>query len=71
MTTSWSPQFLSDRSRQSLEQKTAASNVIDDSFTKEEVEADGYLWRENKIKVDIPEGVEVVESKNLGQFEHF
>jgi hypothetical protein len=29
--------------------------LIDDSFTKEEVEKDGYMWREENIKVDIPE----------------
>ena len=29
--------------------------LIDDSFTKEEVEKEGYLWRDEPIKVDIPE----------------
>ena len=46
-----------------------AAYLLDDSFTREEVEADGYLWRDGEIKVDIPEGVEVVESSDLGQFE--
>ena len=31
-----------------------AAYLIDDSFTKEEVEAEGYLWRDEPIKVDIP-----------------
>ncbi|NUJ98244.1 hypothetical protein HGA92_05750 [Candidatus Gracilibacteria bacterium] len=35
---------------------------IDDSFTKEEVEKEGFMWREEKVKVDIPEGAEVVYS---------
>jgi hypothetical protein len=34
--------------------------LIDDSFTKEEVEKEGYMWRDNEIKVDISEGAEVV-----------
>jgi hypothetical protein len=34
--------------------------LIDDSFTKEEVEKDGFMWRDEKIKVDIPEGAEIV-----------
>jgi hypothetical protein len=29
--------------------------LIDDSFTKEEVEKQGYLWRNEEIKVDIAE----------------
>ncbi len=38
--------------------------LIDDSFTKEEVEKDGFLWRDEKIKVDVPEWAEVVYTKN-------
>jgi len=34
--------------------------LIDDSFTKEEVEKEGFMWRDEKIKVDIPEGAEIV-----------
>ncbi len=37
-----------------------AAYLIDDTFTKEEVEAEGYLRRDEKIKVDIPEGAEIV-----------
>jgi hypothetical protein len=38
--------------------------LIDDSFTKEEVEKEGFMWRKEKVKVDIPEGAEVVYTKN-------
>lgn len=34
--------------------------LIDQSFTKDEVEKQWYLWREEEIKVDIPDGAEVV-----------
>ena len=43
--------------------------LIDDSFTKKEVEAEGYLWREEEVKVDIPEGLEVVKTSELGEYE--
>jgi len=46
-----------------------AAYLIDDSFTKEEVEELWYLWRDEKIKVDIPEGMDVVSSNDLNQFE--
>jgi hypothetical protein len=39
--------------------------LIDDTFTKEEVEKQGYLWRNEEIKVDIAEWVEVVNVKDL------
>ena len=34
--------------------------LLDDSFTKEEVEKDWYMWRDEEIKIDIPENAEVV-----------
>jgi|GEM_PF-1577718 len=43
--------------------------LIDPSFTKEEVEAKGYLRRDEPINVDVPEWMEVVESKDLGKYE--
>ena len=46
-----------------------AAYLIDDSFTKEEVEAEGYLWRDEEVKVDIPEGVEIVKVSELGEYE--
>jgi len=38
-------------------------------FTKEEVVAKWYLWRDEPIKVDIPEWMEVVSSSDLSQYE--
>lgn len=46
-----------------------AAYLIDDSFTKEEVEAKGYLWRDEPITVDIPEGVQTVKVSELGKHE--
>lgn len=46
-----------------------AAYLIDDTFTKQEVEAQWYLWRDEAIKVDIPEGMEVVKSSELDQYE--
>ena len=34
--------------------------LIDDTFTKEEVTKEGYLWREEKIAVDIPKNLEII-----------
>jgi hypothetical protein len=45
--------------------------LIDDSFTKEEFEAAGYLWRDAPIKVDIPEWLEIVKSTELDKFQEF
>ncbi len=39
----------------------SAAYLIDDSFTKQEVEKQWYMWREDEIKVDIPEWVEVIK----------
>lgn len=36
------------------------SCLIDDSFTKSEVEKEGFMWRDEKIKVDIPEWSKIV-----------
>jgi len=45
--------------------------LIDDTFTKEEVEADGYLWRDESIRVDIPDGMRMVKNTELDQFQGF
>ncbi|MFA5916888.1 MAG: hypothetical protein WC850_01485 [Candidatus Gracilibacteria bacterium] len=45
--------------------------LIDDSFTKEEVEKDGYMWREENIKVDIPEGVDVIKVEKLDKYQGY
>jgi len=46
-----------------------AAYLIDPSFTKEEVTAAWYLWRDEPIKVDIPEGAQTVTVDKLGNFE--
>lgn len=46
-----------------------AAYLLDDSFTKEEVEAAWYLWRDEAIQVDIPKWVEVVKVSELGEYE--
>ena len=46
-----------------------AAYLIDDSFTKEEVAAEWYLWRDKEVRVDIPEGVDVVKVSELGGYE--
>jgi len=38
-------------------------------FKKEELIAEWYLWRDEEIKVDIPEWMELVESKDLNSYE--
>jgi len=43
--------------------------LIDDSFTKEEVEAEWFLRRDEKIKVDIPEWSEIVKSSELDKYQ--
>jgi len=48
-----------------------AAYLIDSSFTKEEVTAKWYLWRDDPIKVDIPEGAEIVKVSELDQYEWF
>jgi hypothetical protein len=42
-----------------------AAYLIDDSFTKEEVEAEWYLRRDEEIKVDIPAWAEIVYSHKV------
>jgi hypothetical protein len=48
-----------------------AAYLIDPSFTKEEVTAKWYLRRDEPIKVDIPEGMEVVKTNELGGYEWY
>ncbi len=45
--------------------------IIDETFTQEEVEKEWYLWRDEPIKVDIPEWTEVVKSSELDHFQGF
>jgi hypothetical protein len=46
-----------------------AAYLIDNSFTKEEVTTKWYLWRDEPIKVDIPEGAKVVKVSELENYE--
>jgi hypothetical protein len=46
-----------------------AACLIDPSFTKEEVTALWYLWRDEPIKVDIPDWMETVKTSELWQYE--
>lgn len=46
-----------------------AAYLINDSFTKEEVEAQWYMRRDNNIHVDIPDWVEVVSIDELDTYE--
>ncbi len=41
------------------------------NFSKQEVEKEGYMWRDEEIKVDIPEWLEIIESKDLQNFQWF
>ncbi len=43
-----------------------AAYLIDDSFTKQEIEKDWYMWRDEEVKVDIPEGADIVYSCKFG-----
>ena len=45
--------------------------LIDDSFTKEELAADGYLWRDEAIRADIPDGMKIVKNTELDQYQGF
>ncbi len=40
-------------------------------FTKQEVEEQGYLRRDEEIKVDIPEWAQIIETKDLQDFQWF
>jgi len=46
-----------------------AAYLIDDSFTKEEVTKEGYLWRDEAMATDIPAWAEVVRTKELSNFQ--
>ncbi len=40
---------------------------LDNSFSQDEIQKEGYLWRKDAIKVDIPEGAEVVRTTPLAR----
>ena len=45
--------------------------LMDDSFSKEEITAQWYLWRDEEIKVDIPAGAETVKTHDIGKYEGY
>ena len=49
---------------------TLASLIIQD-FTKEEVEQEWFLWRDDMIKVDIPEGVDIISVNELSGYQWY
>jgi hypothetical protein len=40
-------------------------------FTKEKVEKEWFMWRNETIKVDIPEWFEIIQSENLDKYQWF
>jgi hypothetical protein len=48
-----------------------AAYLIDPSFTKEEVEAAGFLWRDEPVKVDIPADLAQVNVSDLDKYEGY
>lgn len=45
--------------------------LIDDSFSKTEVQNKWYMWRTDEIKIDIPKWSDVIEVKELNNFETY
>lgn len=45
--------------------------LFDETFTKQEVEAQWYMWREGEITTDIPDNVDVVSINELDSFEWY
>lgn len=43
--------------------------LMDDSFTREEVTKEGYLWRDEPINADIPSDAEVIETKDINSYQ--
>ena len=39
------------------------------NFTKDEVEAEWYMWRDGEIKIDIPEGSDVISVHDLKHYQ--
>lgn len=48
-----------------------AACIIDESFTKEEILKDWFLWRENPIEVDVPDGLKIIKNTDLERFESY
>jgi hypothetical protein len=45
------------------------ASLIDDSFTKEEVTKEGYLRRDEEIKVDLPDGADIITVDTLDKYQ--
>lgn len=41
------------------------------NFTKDEVESEGYMWREWEIKVDIPEESDIISTNDLKHYQSY
>jgi len=48
-----------------------AAYLIDDSFSKEEILKEWYLWRDDEIKVDIPSWTSIIENSKLDKLQWF
>jgi len=46
-----------------------AAYLIDDSFTKEDVDKDNYLRRDDEIKVDIPQNADIIIIDELSHYQ--
>lgn len=44
--------------------------LIDDTFSKKDVVRDGYMWRDEEIRVDIPKWAEVVNVEDLDRINY-
>ena len=51
--------------------KDTMAYLIDDSFTKEEIEQEGYLWRDDVMKADIPSNADVISNKDLQHYQGY
>ena len=45
--------------------------MLNPSFKKEDIVKEGFLWRDEAIKVDIPEGVETVKNTELEKYQGY
>ena len=43
--------------------------VLDKTFTQEDITKEGYLWRAEKVKVDIPQNAQTVQLHELSSYE--
>ena len=48
-----------------------AAYLIDDSFTKDEVTKEGYLWRDEAISADIPPWADIISTDQITNYQWF